>query len=188
MRITSACLLLALGLPFSSAYAQDSAAWAKVGNWDVRVDPTLNNSCFMVGGYRSGTILRVGFDNRHNASYFVIGNAAWRSLEVGKRYQLGAQFDGGQIAYWDAQAVSMGDTIALSVVFNSPSPNEVLAVFGQRLSLRLFYQGTAVANLRLSGTAAAAAETINCNNQFMATRPDPFSGASRPVVADPFGS
>ena len=51
----------------------------------------------MMGSYGSGTVLRVGFNNRTNTS-FLVGNAAWRSLEAGKLYQIGGQFDGGQSA------------------------------------------------------------------------------------------
>ncbi len=152
------------------------------------VDRTSGNSCFMLVPYpSSGTILRVGFNNLKNTAYFLIGNPAWQSLEFGKQYQLAGRFDDGALAYWTGNTIRLGNTIFLMVHFNSPSPNEILTVFGQRLNLKLYYRGTVIANLKLNGTAAAAAETINCNNQFVASRPDPFGGGKRPVV-DPFTS
>lgn len=165
-----------------AAVAKDSPKWSQVGPWSIFVDQSVGNGCFMSSGY-SGTFLRVGFNNTEHSSYFLIGNAAWQSLEAGKQYEVTGQFDDGVLAHWNAYAVNFGGATFLRVSFNSPSPTEVMTVFGQRLNLKLFYHGRILANLNLNGTAAAAAETINCNRQLT---PDPFGGEAPPVITDPF--
>lgn len=182
-------VLVALNLSYGTAIADDSgsARWAEVGPWHILVDKTMGNGCFMLSSYGSGTALRVGFNNRNNTAYFIIGNSAWQALEAGKQYQIGGQFDGGQMAHWTATAVKMGDGTFLSVPFSSPSPSDVMLAFGQRLNLKVYYRGNLLSSMNLNGTAAAAAETINCNRQFTATRTDPFeSGTPHPVSSDPF--
>jgi hypothetical protein len=191
-RLTSAGLAVFSSLCWGSAMADnnDSAKWTNVGPWQVLVDKTMNNGCFMMGGYPGiGVMLRVGINNLNNTAYFIIGNRVWQSLEAGKRYQLGGQFDGGSIEYWTATAIKMGNRTFLMVPINSPSPDEVVQKFGQRLNFRLYYSGNLLASMNLKA-AAAAAETINCNHQLAATRIDPFqSGAPTPhpaVSRDPF--
>jgi hypothetical protein len=184
-------LLLAaavLALIGTSAMAEPSAKWSQVGPWQIMVDRSIGNSCFMISSYGNGTMLRVGFNNLNNSSYFFISNPAWQSLEAGKQYQIAGQFDGGQMVSWTANAVNMSGSIVLSVGFDSPSPTEVLTIFGQRLNFKLYYHGNLLANMNLNGTAAAIAETINCNQQVSAKndqKSDPFL-KSAPVVTDAF--
>ena len=145
----------------------------------------------MMGAYPdSGTVLRVGIDNLHNQSYFLFANPAWTSLEAGKQYPISLSFDGGPMEPVTAKAVRMGESTVLTVNLNSPSPNEVMTIFGRHIGVRILYNGNVIANLRLNGTAAAAAETIACNSQFAsAGKRDPFKAVTSPgsvTKADPF--
>ena len=92
LRILTLAALLA-SLAAQPSLAADAPLWATVGNWQIRVDETLNYGCFMVGSYERGDVLRIGLDFRSGANgYILVGNATWKSLEVGKEYQLSVQF------------------------------------------------------------------------------------------------
>jgi len=181
-RIILAAVVSSLSLSTAMAGDNDSAKWSQVGPWHIFVDSTVGNGCFMVSSYGSGTVLRVGFNNRNNTAYLMVGNEAWKSLEAGKQYQISGQFDNGTAYNWTANGARLGDMTVLSVPFGTPSPTEVMQTFGQRLNLKLYYRGNMLASMNLNGTAAAAAETINCNRQFN-TKADPFGNGTRP---DPF--
>jgi hypothetical protein len=191
-----ACGTVALATVASPVLADqnDSARWSTVGPWSIMVDRTLGNGCFMLGTYTtSNTILRVGIANNSHSSYFVIVNPAWASLEVGKVYPVVGELDGQQ-ANWHATARKLGTLTVLSVDFSEPSPDEVLSVFGRTVGFKLHYQGQVIANLRLNGTAAAAAEVVNCNHQMLnasaAPKSDPFSAPAPKTTMqhDPFAA
>src|SRR5262245_43090447 len=76
-----------------TAQAQDSAHWKSVGSWEVYVDKSLNFGCFLIAAYTRGTVVRIGLDQKNLNGYVMIGNEAWRSLQVGKQYELRLQFD-----------------------------------------------------------------------------------------------
>jgi hypothetical protein len=133
----------------------------------------------------------------------MIAAPAWTSLEAGKICPLVAQFNGGAPFNWDATAFHIGapdsGLTALEVDFATPSPDEAMIVWGQRVGFRLTYQGRVIANLKLNGTAAAAAETMTCNHAQInaagapAPKADPFAAgpptprpAPAPKRADPF--
>ena len=165
-----------------SAMADVAPKWGQVGPWKISVDQTLGNGCFMVAGY-GNSAFRVGIDNTSNTSYFMMFNPAWQTLVPGQQYQVAGQFDNGTVDTWTAMAITIGNVTALRVQFNTPSPAEIMQIFGRRYNFKLYYRGNVLSSLNLVGTEAAAAATINCNSQFTANR-DPFAGGTR--VADPF--
>ena len=88
--------LLACGLncfAIAPARAQDTLLWRTVGQWQIRVDKSLGYGCFLVGSYTQGTILRIGIDQQSGNGYVMVGNEAWRSLQVGNQYDLALRFD-----------------------------------------------------------------------------------------------
>ena len=89
-------LLLACGLncfAIAPALAQDTPLWRTVGQWQIRVDASLGYGCFLVGSYTRGTVLRIGIDQQNGNGYVMVGNEAWRSLQVGNQYDLALRFD-----------------------------------------------------------------------------------------------
>jgi hypothetical protein len=183
---------VALSAIASPVLASETDDWSTIGGWTIHVDHSTGNGCFMVGTYNTAqTVIRIGFNNTNNSSNFVIINPAWTSLEVGKVYPLQATFNGdATVSNWNARAIKMGTATALAVDFSTPSPDQALMIWGQRLGFRLQYQGQLIANLRLNGTAAAAAETIACNHAQLNTavttpapKADPF--AAGPVTPRP---
>ncbi len=79
-----AALLCLITLPVSAT----EPLWKRVGSWDIRVDRSLNYGCFLVNVYQGGTVFRIGFDRTNGGGYLMLGNPNWRSIEVGKEYDL----------------------------------------------------------------------------------------------------
>jgi hypothetical protein len=185
LKLVAASLCI-LGLMLAPAKAgEDSMHWADSGDWEIMVDNSLGNCCFMIGSWTRGDVLRVGIDNSHKNGYVMIGNSAWRSVESGKEYDLTLKFDGD--APWSGtfRATKMGPVTVLLNYFTNP---QVLKDFGAKQSLTVYYDGNFVTKLPLTGSYAAMQTLVDCQNKLDArasTPSDPFSGSGR-SASDPF--
>src|SRR4051794_4029448 len=87
------------------ASAADAVRWGKVSGWDVLVDTTLGNGCFIFTVYDGGTALRLGFDANEDDAYLMVGNQKWASIEHGKDYDIEIRMD--RDAPWRATATGV---------------------------------------------------------------------------------
>ena len=175
-------------LAATDAFAQDTVLWAHVGQWQIRIDKSVNYGCFMLGSYTQGTLLRIGFDQNNRNGYLLVGNDAWRSLRVGNRYDIVLRFD--RAAPWrgraTARTIGSGGMVFLHLTFDNP---RFLVELARRIYLTIYYDGDVVTRLPLRGTSAATEELLRCQRAADAGRPDdpqdPFSdgGPQRPAPA-----
>ena len=177
-------LLLACGLSCfapSAALAQDTPLWRAVGPWQIRVDASLGYGCFLVGSYTQGTLLRIGIDQQNGNGYVMIGNEAWRSLQIGNQYDLALRFDGA--APWRGRAtarrIGNGDMVFLYLSFDRA---RFLVELARRNNMAIYYQGAVVTSLPLRGTYAAVQEMLNCQ------RAADIARKSNRPPGDPFAS
>jgi hypothetical protein len=188
-------LLLACGLGCvapSAALAQDTPLWRTVGQWQIRVDASLGYGCFLFGSYTRGTALRIGIDQRNGNGYVMVGNEAWRSLQVGNQYDLALRFDGA--SPWRGRAtarrIGNGDMVFLYLSFDRA---RFLVELARRNNMTIYYQGDVVTTLPLRGTYAAVQEMINCQRAAdiarKTNRPqgDPFAGSPQGPASGPSG-
>jgi len=188
-------LLLACGLncsAISGALAQDTTLWRTVGQWQIRVDASLGYGCFLVGSYTRGTVLRIGIDQQNGNGYVMVGNEAWRSLQVGSQYDLALRFDNA--APWrgraSARRIGSGDMVFLYLSFDR---SRFLVELARRLNLYIFYSGELVTQLPLHGTNAAVQEMIRCQQAADIARKnnrpqgDPFAGSPQNPKGSPSG-
>jgi hypothetical protein len=185
-------LLLAIALTSVAvprAQAQDTMLWRSVGQWQIRIDKSVDYGCFMLGSYTQGTLLRIGFDQQNRNGYILVGNEAWRSLQVGGRYELILRFDSA--APWRGQAtarrIGTGSMVFLYLPFEN---SQFLIDLARKVNLTIFYAGNVVTQLPLRGTHAATQELIRCQQAADAARPsaqpkDPFSGGQQKRPAAP---
>ena len=180
-------LLLACGLncfAIAPALAQDTALWRTVGQWQIRVDASLGYGCFLVGSYTRGTVLRIGIDQQNGNGYVMVGNEAWRSLQVGSQYDLALRFDNA--SPWRGRAtarrIGSGDMVFLYLSFDRA---RFLVELARRLNMTIYYQGEFVTQLPLYGTNAAVQEMLNCQRAADIARKqnrpqgDPFAGSPK---------
>jgi hypothetical protein len=168
------------------ARAQDTVKWGDVGGWTVAIDKTVAG-CFALGAFERGTYFRIGIDPQHSNGYIIIGNEAWRSIEVGKEYSLEIRF--GNAAPWfaDATAIRMVNSVVLIFSFTGP---DLAVEFMRKQNVEIRYQGALVSNVNLKGSYAAFLEVIRCQDaldgrQAERPAPDPFD-TTRQDVNDPF--
>ncbi len=188
-------LLLACGLncfAIAPALAQDTPLWRTVGQWQIRVDASLGYGCFLVGSYTRGTVLRIGIDQQSGNGYVMVGNEAWRSLQVGNQYDLALRFDNN--SPWRGRAtarrIGSGDMVFLYLSFDRA---RFLVELARRLNMTIYYQGEFVTALPLHGTSAAVQEMINCQRAADIARKrgrpqgDPFAGSPPGPASGPSG-
>ncbi|MGE3279642.1 MAG: hypothetical protein AB7H90_03720 [Alphaproteobacteria bacterium] len=182
-------IAVSMGLITSGAAGEVQPQWKMAGNWDIRIDKTLNYGCFMFGVYEGGDVLRVGFNRKSSNGYLLIGNSAWKSIEPGKEYELEFQIDSKPKWRGNSKAIVVGDQGVkfLNVPFRDANFLTEFAV-GQTLIVR--YRNKAISTLRLTGTYAAMQELLQCQRSVEENRPaassesrDPFASADSP---DPF--
>jgi len=188
----SITVLASLLLP-QPGYADDTALWKKMQNWAIYVDKSLNYGCFMFGAYTHGDVLRIGFDRKNSNGYVVLGNDAWKSLEIGKEYSTTLKFDDDSPWSGTAKAITLSTNVPL--LYFPFSDTNFLNSIAVKQGVTVFYSGKIVTYLPLTGSFAAVQELVNCQTQFSdqtsglqskdSGSEDPFK-APAPASSDPF--
>jgi len=183
-------LLASLATP--SAKADSARLWKEVAGWGIYVDPSLNNGCFMLSAYESGTVFRIGFDMTDGpVGYAVIGNSQWRSIERGKDYVIEIKFDREPSWTVMAEGYVFGDGDLTFLWFNFDNM-DFFAEFFKKHSMRVFYDGSQIEHLTLRGTYRAGEDLIVCQADQMKSRgfgtgaDDPFARPNGGFQYDPF--
>jgi hypothetical protein len=175
--ITALCAIMTA----STAYAVDSVFWKEVGPWKIFVDQSVDYGCYIITRYGSGTVVRTGFDRANAKGYFLIGNPTWKSLEIGKKYNLQFHFDE---VPWNAPATAIrmsddkGSDTYLLVAFSNA---EFFTDFSTRQNMRVHYNGVLAANLGLQGSYSAIQELFTCQKKIEESR-------TTTQTSDPFGN
>ena len=99
------------------------------------------------------TVMRVGINNTNKNGYVLIADPTWRSLEVGKQYDLKFEFNGEPPWNGTFRAIKMGEATFLTVSF---SDSNFLRDFGARQNLTVYYNGNVVTILPLTGSSVRA--------------------------------
>jgi hypothetical protein len=171
----------------ASANTTDTALWKQFQYWQVRVDASIGNGCFMQAVY-GATVLRIGLDMRNRTSYIMLINEEWQSLAAGQSYPVQIRFDDvahSGWATWQGQAFRMPHgTPAMMVHFDN---TEVWNAFTYGSAVHIAYGGRPLINGNLPGSAEAAMAMISCQQSLQGAGisggSDPFKGAP---ASDPF--
>lgn len=196
-------LCFSLLLAGVSASAEDSAEYKKVGPWSVRVDNTGNAlSCYMAAQFEGGSLFRFGFDMDSQLVYFIFGDDAWKSIEVGKNYDIEVKF--GNESPWDVPAVgfSFDDENWTSQPFlygaiRMEKEDSVLLLLEEFMGERyveVYYEKNSILKLSLKHSYRAASEMVNCQEavndiNYASDKnwsADPFEKSQPKVSSDPF--
>ena len=142
-----------------------TAPYSQVGAWQIRVDSTMANACYMAAVYHTNEVVRFGYNNLNHSAYMSVADPAWTSLVNGSQYQLGLQVDGGQVKPFKAVAsVEVGSSPAVLMWFSDPE--NFMSAFGLTNQVALFYQGQELTRLNLVGTAGAL-QDLSESNRFV---------------------
>ena len=167
----------------SNAFSEETAQWDKAGNWDIRVDHTLDYGCFMVAGYEGGTVLRIGWYPPEQTSYVMIGNGNWQSIEAGGTYDIEFQF--GDRVPWEAPATGryMDD---LPVLVFSVSDGDFMQDLAEQSQLKVSYQGEEIDRLKLNDSYKALKSMLECQDTVMSFDEDKNTDPFKEDSEDPF--
>jgi hypothetical protein len=120
----------------------------------------------------------------------MVGNEAWRSLQVGNQYDLAIRFDSA--SPWRGRAtarrIGSGSTVFLYLSFDRA---RFLVELARRNNMTIFYQGDVVTTLPLRGTSAAVQEMLRCQRAADIARKnarppgDPFAGSPQGPASGP---
>lgn len=175
--------VLALVCSVLPAMAQDTVLWQEnVAGWQVNVDRTIGNSCYISAAFDSGAVVRFQFNARQQNVQFIIGDLRWASLEAGETYDMEVTF--GNRDPWSGEAVGhRWSDILPSLVLSVPTENQRAAHFIQEFAgtsgIRVAYDGREIANLSLKGADDAIAEMLACQRVMAASSEpaDPFEAS-----------
>ncbi|WEX76167.1 hypothetical protein PYH37_004446 [Sinorhizobium numidicum] len=172
-----------------SAEPSEIIKWKDVNGWTVASDVTMEGSCFIISEYEGGVTLRLGFHPKGSEFpfYMMFGNDDWKSIEIGKDYDLSFQFDRSEP--WTASARVAGDESGKFLFINLAEP-DFLSGFVRKRGLKITFEDRVVANLSLRDSGRAAEEMLNCQkavDKLIAEedeKRDPFGGKAEET--DPF--
>ena len=154
--------------PLSPVKAQNTAQWAVVGNWSIRIglQPFAQaKECFLITSTQDGSLFRLGFAGR--GIYISIGNPAWQSVQIGSTYALSVKF--GDKSPWAvrAQAIASADGgKVLLTRFDEQSAFQILAQFAEQGNVLVYYKDKLVISVPLVESRAAATAMFDCESKF----------------------
>lgn len=154
-------LLLLLGVRPAASADASSHRWATVGNWEVWVDHTQGDGCFIVRVYERNAAFRVGFTNDTSRGYVFLANDAWKSLVAGSKYPIEIQFDSKPSWNGNATAEKVGAVTFLNMDFTG---QKLINDMAHSDSASIKYGGQLIASVRLAGVGPAVDELLRCQS------------------------
>jgi hypothetical protein len=142
--------------------------YASVAGWNVLVDMESGPSCYVLGVYGAGTIVRIGTDSSKRA-VLVIANPGWKRMVDGRSYRSVISFDGKEA--WKGPGRYSHEAGAGTLVFRFADPRFAKGIVDAK-SLSLKVEGRDMANVRLSGSREALAAMALCQGDVDAIKQD----------------
>ncbi|AZQ68831.1 hypothetical protein EF888_17865 [Silicimonas algicola] len=175
-------------LTVTGASAQETVPWASsnVGGWNVAVDRTIGDSCFILAAFENDFVVRFQFNNRAQNVQFIIGNLKWGSVEDGEAYDMEVAFGAEEPWSGDGMGYLWNDilpSLVLSVPVEGERASAFLHEFAQMNGVKVRHDGVEVANLAFQNNSQAVAEMLACQEMMMANAGslDPFEGSEVPA-------
>lgn len=161
--------------------------WKDVGDWTVSSDASMEGSCFIMSMFDGGVSLRLGFYPKGSEAplYMSFASDDWRSLEVGKDYDLTFRFDKSEP--WSAAVTAAGSDNGKFLFVNITDP-EFLTGFVRKRALAIAFEDRVIANLNLSGTGPAAEELMKCQRAVDQINAEEGRKSKEKKKADPFNA
>lgn len=143
------------------AMAQDPIPYGEAGGWEVLIDPSLGNGCFLISEFEDGSVVRIGFDRTAGNGYVIAFNEGWGDIVEGQQYPVSFMLDDQQ---YDGTAVgmSLSGLPGAMITFDNV---DFLADLAMRQTMSLSNEGAEVMVIDLTGSAAAIEQTIACQEE-----------------------
>ena len=152
--------------------------YASIDGWNVLVDMEAGPTCYVLGAYGAGTVLRLGPDETGLAS-LVVANASWKGLEAGRSYDSVIRFDDEDA--WKGSGTYAEEDGVGTMVFRFADPRFVRG-FVEAASMTLKVEGTEMARVRLTGSRKALAAMSLCQGDVDAMGREAEGGEAPPAT------
>lgn len=143
------------------AMAQDPIPYGEAGGWEVLIDPSLGNGCFLISEFEDGSVVRIGFDRTAGNGYVIAFNEGWGDIVEGQEYPVSFMLDDQQYD-GTAMGMSLSGLPGAMITFDNV---DFLADLAMRQTMSLSNEGGEVMVIDLTGSAAAIEQTIACQEE-----------------------
>lgn len=173
------------------AVAQDTVTWKdNIQGWNVSIDRTIDNSCFIISGFENETFLRFQFNATQQNVQFIVASVQWDSVQTGQNYDVEIAF--GDLDPWEGTAKGhRWNEILPSLVLSVPIADQQASNFMQEFtamgSVSVSHEGSEIARLALTGADQAVASMLDCQaamskaNKLKSSGQDPFAPKPDPI-------
>jgi serine protease Do len=157
--------------------------WHKHGFWEIRLDKTINDSCFVTATGERGTSIRFGINkNRNRQGYMLVGNKNWGTLQGGQDYEIQFRFDDSTLWKAPARAVRLDGYNHLLFYFDK---QEIFLDFIRRNWIYMYIKGQLITSISMKGSSVAFNEMVRCQKNADGSPIQP-SPSRRENPMDPF--
>lgn len=160
--------------------ANKDILWKTVGDWDVFIDRSNNNTCYITALYESDITLRMGTSDTEGAdSYMLLSSKDWKSLTPREQYELRVEFDAMGPWTVSTTARGIGGNIALQLDHDEIKFWEEFIAAN---AMRIWFEEKLVAALNLKGSSNAVVAMLQCRKE----QRERIQRASQNKQKDPF--
>ncbi len=176
---TLAVLTMGLAVAAAPLSAADETEGARaVEEWEIDVDPTIENGCYAVAKWDGGTVLRIGLNPEERNFYLLIGNDAWSSVRPDTVRDLKLQFD--LEPPWEISAHTLQFAPGATVYLHAESEQGAFVEeFMRARHMRITFGGNEMDVLELTGSSRAIRTVAECQKRIEAE-----SGATEAEAPD----
>ncbi len=143
----------------SMAFAETNLKpWATSGAWEILVDPSNGNGCFMQKDFDDGIRVQFGFEPERDGGFFAALSKNWTQVEAGTSGTVKFITDEAKFA-GDVEMIKRDDWLGGWAFFNNPN----LAIeVAQRRSLTVIGPKGGTFDINLDGTERAISMMKEC--------------------------
>jgi len=143
------------------AWAQAPAQWGASGDWDIYIDPTVGNGCFMQRASEDGTVVQIGAEPDARGGFFAVLNAAWTDITADQEAVMTFDFGDAKFA-GDAKGVIKDGLPGGYAFFDNP---KFVDEFGKRLTVTVSGEDGRAVEISLAGSQKAIAAVRACQEE-----------------------
>lgn len=150
-----------------SAESEVGVLWKTIAGWQIRVDTSLDNSCFLIRKYEDNTILQFGYNKPSQSMYIMVGGPNWQPFEAGGKYTINLRFGNAEPRVTDTHAVDhYGMPVLVAGLGSHEKIGNFIDEFMLKHSVKVEFENKDVARLSLKGSFKGAAVLMDCQKTY----------------------
>ena len=159
----------------------------KVAGWSIGINKSLGG-CLAAATYQDETTVWIGVNGEKGEAFLAFTNPKWKSIEVGRGYQLGLLASGR--GKWKGQFYGVERENERGLFASDLKQGFVLDV-ARSAGIRVVFEQKIIAQLSLSGSSDAISAMLGCQKEILEAkapgatpRPEPAAGGEAKPKGD----